>query len=1087
MLTKNRLFAILSLLLILFSHKEANAQQYFFKDIQESQLNKNSLKRVIKPFKYRTISLDTTGLLRLLAAAPPERQVIDKTKKPLLISLPLPNGKIARFSIWESPIMAPELAAMYPEIKTYTGQGIDDPTATIKLDWTELGFHAMILSPVTTSIFIDTYEQNNKINYISYFKSNFVKTEPFVEEGVIVNKNLLAKTSQVLASQCIGTQLRTYRLAVACTGEYAKAATGLTSPTVAQTLSAIVTTVNRVDGVYEREIAVRMVLVATESNVVFTNSSSDPFSGNNNANTLITESQTVIDNYIGNANYDMGHTFSTGGGGLSELGVICQTGHKASSITGSPSPVGDPYDIDYVAHEMGHSLGANHTFNSQLGSCSGNGNNTTNAEPGSGTTIMAYAGICGNDDLQPHSDPQFHALSFDEITTYTINGTGNSCAVTTSTGNTPPTVNAGTNYTIPKSTPFILTGSGSDPDGDALTYSWEETDIGGTYGTWNSPSGNAPIFRSFSPVSTPVRYFPQLSDVINNTTTIGELLPTYDRTLHFRLTARDNKAGGGGVCFGSMTATVSNAAGPFVVTYPNATGITWNGGETRTITWNTASTNISPVSCANVAIQLSIDGGYTYPYTILASTANDGSEAIQVPNIATTQGRIRVIAVGNIFYDISNYNFTILNSTPTFIFSNPDSVRICGEDSAKATLYIDSLAGFNKNISLMANGNPVGTTVTLDKYTAKSHDSVIVTLHNTTTLATGSYSVTITGVADTITKTSVISFVRATTPGISTLKTPANAAIGQVIKPSFSWTAVGGATSYILDISISNRFTSIVQSITGITDTNIIISSALAENTIYYWRIRATNACGTGSASDVYVFRTAIGGCNTFTSTNIPKTISASGTPTVNSTLVIPAASGVTISDINVVGLVGTHTWVSDLTVSLIGPSGKIDTLFDQLCNDNNEYQDFNINLDDQASTSTFPCPPVGSLTVKPYAPLSSFNGLTSAGTWTLRIKDNYNLDGGSLTGWGLQICSLTSTPLNIEYIFNGNGNWDDPANWLNNSVPPATLITGSTITIDPVADGECLLNIPYHLSAGCTLNVKPGKKFRVPDNLTIQ
>jgi subtilisin-like proprotein convertase family protein len=1088
-----QLFTLVFMMLIALN---ATAQKALFQDIAERNLNRNSVKRVIKPFKYRTVTLDSVELLKTLRAAPSEKNVISGINKPQIMLVPLPNGKSARFKIWECPVMAPELAAQFPNIKTYAGQGIDDPLATIKLDWTEMGFHAMILSPVSTSIFIDGYERNDKKNYISYFKSDFVKKEAFSEEGesklindrkAIILNNAVAKPAQVLASQCIGTQLRTYRLAVACTGEYAVAATGLASPTVAQTLSCIVTTVNRVDGVYEKDLDIRIVLVPTETNVVFTNASTDPFSGNNNANTLITESQTVIDANIGNANYDMGHTFSTGGGGLSDLGVICQTGSKASSITGSPSPVGDPYDIDYVAHEMGHSIGADHTFNSKLGSCSGNGSNTTNAEPGSGTTIMAYAGICSTDDLQPHSDPNFHAVSLDEITAYMINGTGNTCAVVTSTGNIAPVVNAGANYTIPISTPFVMTGSATDANGDVLSYSWEETDIGGAYNAWNAPSGNDPIFRSFPPVATPVRYFPKLSDVINNTTTIGEIMPSYARTLHFRLTARDNKAGGGGVCFDTTTVAVSAAAGPLAVTYPTATGITWNGGESRAITWNVANTNLSPVSCANMTIQLSTDGGNTYPYTLLASTPNNGTANITVPNIVTTTARIRVMAVGNIFYDISNNNFAIKVSTPTFTFSTPDTVRICGADSGTTKLYSDSLAGYNKTISLTSSGNPAGTTVSLSKTTLNTHDSVIVTLHGTSTLAAGTYNVTITGVSDTITKTRIIPFVVGTSAGTSTLTSPANDTTGQGLTPTFKWTAVAGAISYVLEISVSNTFATITQSIPGITATSYTLTTALAENTIYYWRVKAVNYCGAGTPTASFLFRTGIGGCTTFTSTNVPKTISATGSPTVNSTLVIPAASGVTITDINVIGLVGTHTWISDLTVSLIAPTGKADTLFDQICNDGNQYQNFNISLDDQASTTTFPCPPTGSLTVVPAFPLSVFNGLSSAGTWTLRIKDNYTGDGGSLTGWGLQICSLTPTPLNLEYIFNGDGNWDNPANWVNSSVPPATLLAGSTITIDPVITGECLLNIPYTVTPGSILRVMPNKKFRVPDNLTIQ
>ena len=432
----------------------------------------------------------------------------------VVIEIPTPNGGEASFRVQRSQLMEPGLEAKFPEIRTFRGQGITDPQATIVLDYNLNGVHAMVLTPAG-DYFIDPAITGNTTDYIVYYKKDLIKTFIF-EEGkpITVNQDEPAQTAaraaalpnaaqNVTAINCPGTSLRKYRMAIACTGEYAVAATGVASPTVAQTLSCIQTTFARVVGVYEKELAITMVLVANENAVIFTNASTDPFTGNNNANTLITESQTVIDKYITDANYDVGHTFSTGGGGLSDLGVICASGAKASSITGSPTPTGDGYDIDYVAHEMGHAFGANHTFNDNSnGSCSGNYNNTTNNEPGSGSTIMAYAGICTGDDLQPHSDPYFTAMSFNEIEAYNTTGSGKSCAVNIATTNHPPVVALTADYTIPYKTPFVLTGSATDPDGDSLTYCWEQVNVGGTACTWNAPrttsKGDAPIFRSFT-------------------------------------------------------------------------------------------------------------------------------------------------------------------------------------------------------------------------------------------------------------------------------------------------------------------------------------------------------------------------------------------------------------------------------------------------------------------------------------------------------------------------------------------------------------------------------------------------------------
>lgn len=656
-----KIFVLSTLLIIISFVSKSNEVIAQSTDQVWSNVSENSFtvkgERRIVPDKYRTVKSKTVLLKSLLRNAPFEFS--DRARNsPVIIELPMPNGEFAKFYITEYSMMEPGLAMQFPDMRTYTIKGIDDPYAVGKLDITMLGFHGMVLTP-NGDYFIDPYSSDEREVYISYYKTDMPQSkesefqchvdEQFNNSKIITGNNF----------DLTGQQLRTYKLACAATGEY----TAFFGGTVALGQAAIVTAINRVNGVYEKDMSVRMTLVANNTNIVFTNSATDPYT-NFNGVTMLGQNQTTCDNvaFIGTANYNIGHVFSTGGGGVAGLGVVCVAGNKARGVTGLPSPTGDPFYIDYVAHEMGHQFGGNHTFNSVTSNCGGGNRNASTAwEPGSGSTIMPYAGICGADDLQPNSDAYFHSGSVSEITAYTQTGSGNSCPVTTATGNTPPTVSviAGT-FTIPISTPFALTGSATDIETPAsLTYCWEQYDTGPS-GAPNSPTGNAPIFRSFSPVTSSTRTFPKLSDLLNNTQTIGEILPTYTRSLVFRLTARDNSAIGGGINFNTKTISVSSVAGPFLVTSPN-TAVSWNSGISQTVTWNVASTTAAPVSCANVNILLSTNGGTTFPTTLLLNTPNDGTQSVTLPVINTSTARIKVESVGNIFFDISNTNFTITN------------------------------------------------------------------------------------------------------------------------------------------------------------------------------------------------------------------------------------------------------------------------------------------------------------------------------------------------------------------------------------------------------------------------------------------
>ena len=624
-------------------------------DIAENDIQVQG-QRLIIPETYRTVTADLTALAANLAQAPMEFTAAAENNQ-VTITLPLPDGRYGDYYLYESPVMHPDLAAKFPEIKTYIVKGVEDVYASGRVDLTPHGFHAMVYSPGAT-FYIDPYSQRDTANYISYYKADFSRDEDdLMKELPPIGDST---PPDVQGGITTGPTLRTHRLALATTGEYSIFHGG----TVPDVMAELVTAVNRVTGIYEREVAVRMELIANNDDIIYLNPATDPYT-NNSGGAMLGENQANLDAVIGTANYDIGHVFSTGGGGVAFLNAVCNAGTKARGVTGLTNPVGDPFYVDYVAHEMGHQYGGNHTFNGNAGACSGaNRNPSTAYEPGSGSTIQAYAGICGDQDLQNNSDDYFHTISFQEMATFTQSGGGSTCGTTTATGNNPPSVDAGTGgFFIPINTPFILTGSATDPDADPLTYNWEQFDLGPA-GHPNNPVGNAPIFRSFDALMTPTRVFPMLSDIVNNTQTIGEILPSYTRDLTFRLTARDNHVSpsAGGVAFDTIAFDVTDTAGPFEVVSPNDLGgTTWPVGATREVTWDVANTDVAPVNCTNVDIDLSTDGGFTAPISLASNTPNDGSALVLVPNNPTATARVWVSCSNNIFFDMSDENFTIAN------------------------------------------------------------------------------------------------------------------------------------------------------------------------------------------------------------------------------------------------------------------------------------------------------------------------------------------------------------------------------------------------------------------------------------------
>ncbi len=643
-------------LLILFIPLSVLGQNDIWQPISKEKLNaRQKSSKISMPSAYQAFQLSDETLLKTMLREAPLRFSDTADRTATTIPLPMPDGSVALFEVFEFPIMESRLAERHPNIKTYTAAGITDPTAVAKIDFTPQGFHAMIRAVDENPVFIDPYNADED-RYLAYYKKDYPPpAEPFVCH--VSGEEDIYQPEEIVENRAGDCQFREYRLALACTGEYADFhddGNPGNGDAADDAMAAMATTMNRVNGVFENDGGITLVFVANNNLLIYTDTTNDPYT-NWNTFAMLLENQNNCDAVIGSPNYDIGHVFGVGGGGVAFIGTPCNNSFKARGVTTHPNPTGDPFDIDYVSHEIGHQFGGTHTQNNP---CSQDG--SSSYEPGSASTIMGYAGIC-SPNVQNNSDDYFHAISLQQIGNYTTGG-GNSCATIINTSNNQPTANAGSDYTIPISTPFVLTGIGTDADGDPLTYCWEQWDLEVVPMPPQSTNAMGPMFRSFKGTTTPERYFPRMSVLLGSGTDTWEVLPSVTRTLNFRLTVRDNNSAYGCTEEDDMSVDTDASAGPFLVTYPN-TALTWNAGDTETVTWDVANTDVAPVSCTNVDIMWSNDDGLTWT-ALVSDVPNDGAQDIVVPSDDSQPIRIMVFCSDNIFFDISDQDITIVIPVP---------------------------------------------------------------------------------------------------------------------------------------------------------------------------------------------------------------------------------------------------------------------------------------------------------------------------------------------------------------------------------------------------------------------------------------
>ena len=862
---KLKLLKIAFLALFLIGFSAFGQKNVWKKSSTNGTLNSISIDKLQKN-KFKVFELNTNIFKQQLSNAP-LRGIANSKFSNTIVNLPNEKGVLTSFRILEAPVFSPSLSVKYPNIKSYIGYSTDNTGAIVRMSVSPKGVQTMISYTSKSTVFMQP-ATNDSSKYIVYTKSS--RGDESTEQFICSTIDELKEENNITTARDANDQiLRKFRLAMSVNGEY----TTYHGGTVAGALAAINATITRVNAVFETDMAVTFEIIDADQ-LIFTDAATDPYSGSLSAWNV--ELQNTLTNTIGNAAYDIGHMFgaSGGGGNAGCIGCVCRDDtssttdkNKGSGIT-SPSdgiPQGDTFDIDYVAHEIGHQMGANHTFSHTT---EGTG---VNAEPGSGSTIMGYAGITSS-NVQQHSDPYFHYHSIKQITDNVTNvrtcwQSNNPVNLT----NNPPNANAGTDFVIPQGTAYVLRGSATDADGgDMLMYCWEQTDSGsvtkGQFGPTRTIGAQA---RSLSPAESPNRYIPKLSRIVSGNLTqtnpamgsAWETVSTVARDLNWALTVRDREPTATGLhgqsSFDTMKITVNAASGPFTVTAP-ATAVTWDTGTSQTITWDVASTNIAPINSQNVNIKLSTDGGVTFPITLASNISNNGSYTMVIPNHPTTTARIMVEAADNIFLAVNSTNFTINSTTPTFIFSSTSGMQSAcntGESSASYTLDLDFVNSFSEAVSFTTTGQPSGTTVSFNPSSISADGTVTMTVNNLDGATAQAYTIIVSAASATVTRTLDMNLTIYESVSVATLTTPAD---GNIDEPSdnitLTWAADSNAASYDVEVAIDNAFATIISS--GNVTTNSYNVIGLSQATTYYWRVKAKNTCGEAPYSAVFSFTT---------------------------------------------------------------------------------------------------------------------------------------------------------------------------------------------------------------------------------------
>lgn len=923
------------------------------------------------------------------------------------INLPTPEGSMLTLRFQYNPVYEPVLQEKYPVFRTFSVWDERDPSIKGRIDYTLKGFHAVLRLNGRMAYIDPVFKERTDI-YACYYLDEYLAAgeQPVgfqCDQHLLLPEMPSTLDKVVSAAPRSATQDRMeYRIAIATTGEYANYHGG-TKP---QVLSELVTALNRINDIYENDLGVRLNLVANNDQIIFLDPATDGYSNGFPAS-MINENPGNIGKFIPLDDYDIGHVFgtATAGGtiGLASLASVC-TSNKARAMSSYFTPENDPFYISVVCHELGHQFSARHSFNK----CDNmNENPSTGWEPGSGSTIMSYAGACGTNNVQDDSDPYFHGGSIAEMKNFMIAGAGSTCGNSVPTSNDIPEISLGYSdgFHIPISTPIRLQAAASDANNDNLTYCWEQMDTGPITDAGN-PVLNSPLTRTYLPTSSPTRTIPQIFRIAQNLPlTKFELLPTYSRDMNFRVTVRDNNMEVGAVAWKDVSFRATNQAGPFTVSSFNIVDTVYQG-EYVEIQWDKSNTDLPPVNCESVNIRLSTDGGFTTPFLLAENVPNTGSFMVTIPQTTTTSGRIQVEAADNIFFDISNANLRVLQAQQSgyTLDVRPYKQSLCLPDTATWTLTSESLLGFAEEVTWSLEGNiPLGAAYAFTQNTVVPPAVTQLVMDLSGVNIPGTYDLIVRGESqggEVLLRPVTITIFRSDFSTLDAL-TPSSGASGVGTSPLFSWIKQEDAQWYTLQVATSPAFGStIVLDQPNLNASQYQAQIALNEGTLYFWRVIPENICGKPESVPVYAFHTFKLSCDEAVSTtefNIP----AQGAQTIQSEIDLTTPG--TVGTLRVKNITGNHSNIGNLRGSLKGPGGKTIRLFNPQCFTIGGSINFGVNDDSQVPVS---CPPDKGENYKSVEKLSSFSGDALPGKWTLVIEDVVSGAGGKLTGWKLEYCS---------------------------------------------------------------------------------